>query len=148
MELQKPKSLRNSTGGNVIDHKKRKREEKEGRKEGGAGNFDFELASRFLSKSKPPEIHLLAQTSTIIQTNKKLQIRPIQGYLRKGMNHSFHSIYNIIGVSIFLATQSSAAFGTYKSFYKHTFASTELAALLTRHRGKSRRKGAAAPSNL
>jgi len=25
------------------------------------------------------------------------------------MNHSFHSIYNIIGVSIFLATQSSAA---------------------------------------
>jgi hypothetical protein len=33
--------------------KKRKREEKEGRKEGGAGNFDFQLASRFLSKNKP-----------------------------------------------------------------------------------------------
>jgi hypothetical protein len=54
---------------------------------------------------------LLAQTSTI-NPKKKLQIRPIQGYLRKGMNHSFHSIYNIIGVSIFLATQSSAAVGT------------------------------------
>ena len=66
MKLQERRSPRNSTGGNVIDHKKRKREEKEGRKEGGAGNFDFQLASRFLSKSKPPEIHLLAQTSTII----------------------------------------------------------------------------------
>jgi hypothetical protein len=66
MEPQKPKSLRNSTGGNVIDHEKRKREEKEGRKEGGAGNFDFQLASRFLSKSKPPGIHSLAQTSTTI----------------------------------------------------------------------------------
>ena len=69
MKLQELRSLRNSTGGNVIDHKKRKREEKEGRKEGGAGNFDFQLASRFLSKSKPPEIHLLAQTSTINPKN-------------------------------------------------------------------------------
>ena len=67
MKLQELRSFRNSTGGNVIDHKKRKREEKEGRKEGGAGNFNFQLASRFLSKSKPPEIHSLAQTSTINQ---------------------------------------------------------------------------------
>ena len=70
MKLQELRSLRNSTGGNVIDHKKRKREEKEGRKEGGAGNFDFQLASRFLSKSKPPEIHSLTQTSTINQQKK------------------------------------------------------------------------------
>ena len=70
MKPQELRSLRNSTGGSVIDHKKRKREEKEGRKEGGAGNFDFQLASRFLSKSKPPEIHLLAQTSTIIPKKK------------------------------------------------------------------------------
>jgi hypothetical protein len=64
MRLQEPRSPRNS-GGNVIDHKKRKREEKEEREGGGAGNFDFQLASRFLGKSKPPGIHSLAQTSTI-----------------------------------------------------------------------------------
>jgi hypothetical protein len=49
---------------NTCDFLKRNRSQKKKkrRKEGGAGNFDFQLASRFLSKSKPPEIHLLAQT--------------------------------------------------------------------------------------
>ena len=66
MKLQELRSAPQlNRGRNVIDHKKRKREEKEGRKEGGAGNFNFQLASRFLSKSKPPEIHSLTQTSTI-----------------------------------------------------------------------------------